>query len=104
MTALDRLLRNLEMRGLTIEKGDEPEQLILKGPANEKTPEVIEAVKAFKPLLLKKFSGKELDEVGSQQCPQCLATWFCPLDEIRLAVQSPHYCATPQCPYRQGAR
>jgi hypothetical protein len=49
---VDRLLKQLESRGLSIAAGAEPGQLLLRGPSAEKTPDVIEAVKAFKPLLL----------------------------------------------------
>jgi hypothetical protein len=49
---LDRLMRQLEARGLSILPGKEPGQLLLAGPDAEKTPEVVAAVKAFKPQLL----------------------------------------------------
>lgn len=55
MSLLDRLLRQLNDRGLRIEAGAEPGQLLLCGPKAEKTPEIVRAVKAFKPQLLERF-------------------------------------------------
>lgn len=51
---IDRLLDQLSQRGLTIRRG-EGDTLHLSGPASEKTPEVLAACKAFKPLLLTRF-------------------------------------------------
>jgi hypothetical protein len=59
MTALDRLLAQLEKRGLGVKPGAEPGQLLLTGPAAEKTPEVMAAVTAFKPQLLERFGRRE---------------------------------------------
>lgn len=56
MSLLHRLLDQLERRGLSIKPGKEPGQLLLSGPAQEKTPEILSAVKAFKAQLLEKFN------------------------------------------------
>ena len=52
MTLIDRLIDQLAKRGLRVEPGPQPGQLVLRGPDAEKTPEVLEAVRAFKPQLL----------------------------------------------------
>lgn len=52
MSMVHRLIDQLKQRGLSIERGAEPGQLLLCGPSAEKTPEVIDAVKKFKPALL----------------------------------------------------
>lgn len=57
--ALDRLLKQLEARGLSVGPGSEPGQLLLSGPTDEKTPAVMDAVKAFKPQLLDRFGRQE---------------------------------------------
>lgn len=55
MSLFDRLLKQLEDRGLRVEPGAEPGQLMLKGPQEGKTPEIVRAVKAFKPQLLERL-------------------------------------------------
>lgn len=52
---LDRLLVQLKARGLSIKPGRSPDELLLSGPDGAKTPELMEALKAFKPELLKRF-------------------------------------------------
>lgn len=54
MSMVDRLLAQLDARGLTVSPGAEPGQLVLGGPAAAKTPEVLAAVKAFKAELLRR--------------------------------------------------
>lgn len=62
-STVDRLLETLRARGLRILPGNEPGQLLLNGPAAEKTPEVIEAVKAYKPQLLERIAtGREPEQ------------------------------------------
>lgn len=59
-TAVERLVDTLKARGLRVIPGREPGQLLLNGPDAEKTPAIIEAVKAFKPQLLERvMSGRE---------------------------------------------
>ncbi len=59
MSAIERLLKQLDARGISIKAGDQPGQLLLVGPSEEKTPMIVEAVKAFKLQLLQRMSGKE---------------------------------------------
>jgi hypothetical protein len=54
--ALDRLLAQLDARGLRVLPGKSPGELLLSGPAAEKTPTVMEALAAFKPQLLERFA------------------------------------------------
>lgn len=56
MSAVERLLKQLELRGLGVAPGAEPGTLLLTGPNGAKTPEIMAAVKAFKPQLLVKFA------------------------------------------------
>lgn len=58
MTMVDRLIEQLEKRGLRIEPGPEPGQLVLRGPNDQKTESVLAALKKFKPQLLEKFALK----------------------------------------------
>ncbi len=57
MSMVDRLLSQLRQRELWIEAGKPPDQLLLMGPPENKTPHIIAAVKKFKPDLLKRFFG-----------------------------------------------
>lgn len=59
MSMVDRLIHQLKLRGLSIKPGNKPGELILSGPNNEKTPEIMEAVKTFKPELLSRFARVE---------------------------------------------
>lgn len=59
MSLFNRLLKQLEERGLRVEPGAEPGQLLLCGPRDAKTPEIVRAVKAFKPQLLDRFAPRE---------------------------------------------
>lgn len=62
---LQRLIDQLNRRGLSVKPGREPGQLLLAGPDREKTPEILDAVKAFKAELLEQFcrppDGGEVD-------------------------------------------
>lgn len=57
---LDRLLSQLDARGLQIKAGDKPGELKIAGPKTEVTPEVLAALKEFKPDLLKRFAASDL--------------------------------------------
>lgn len=59
MSLLDRLLKQLDQRGLKVLAGTRPDELLLSGPAAEKTPDIVKAVKAFKPQLLERFGRRE---------------------------------------------
>lgn len=52
---LDRLLKQLEARGLQIGRGEQPGELVITGPDAELTPTVMEALKTFKPQLVERF-------------------------------------------------
>lgn len=72
-----RFLEQLNQRGLTIYRDpkDPPDQLRLGGPADEKTPEIMRALKVFKPQLLeiygeKKASAQPEAEVGNDPEPE----------------------------------
>jgi len=57
----DRFLAQLRDRGLSVsgpKPGDPDDRLYLTGPAAEKTPDVIDAVKKFKAELVRKFGRK----------------------------------------------
>jgi len=114
---IERLIETLAKRGLTITKGNAPDELLLKGPDSERTEQVMAALKEFKPLLIEWFSreqnvvreydmqpakieGDPQPDDDGEICRQCNATWYCSPAEIRERVQSPHWCATPSCPYR----
>jgi len=64
MTIIDRLVKTIEARGLAIKPGEQPDTLVLQGPAEEKTPEVLEALKAFKPELLRRFGQSHQQQVA----------------------------------------
>jgi hypothetical protein len=59
MSMIHRLLAQLKSRGLEVKPGNEPGQLLLSGPVEERTPEVMEALKKFKPQLLALFAPTE---------------------------------------------
>jgi hypothetical protein len=56
MSLVNRLLEQLKVRGLRIERGDREGVLLLHGPDEEKTPEVLAALKKFKPELLNLYA------------------------------------------------
>lgn len=128
MSLLNRLLEQLEKRGLSVKPGAEPGQLFLAGPAAEKTPEIMAAVKAFKPQLLEKFGRKEPVKppetpyvptvevvnvpgavkamaeaaTGPTVCQACGVNWWIPVADIRETVnRGPHYCQVFRCPFRK---
>jgi hypothetical protein len=117
---LDRLVDQLRQRGLTVKPGKEPGQLVLAGPAAEKTPEVMKAVKAFKPQLLERFGVAQPDPTGEPRedvvtddpkapapppagltavephhCQACNALVLAVPDTVTDA-----FCERPTCPYR----
>lgn len=133
MSLVNRLVEQLEQRGLSIGPGKEPGQLLLHGPDKEKTTELMAAVKAFKPQLLKLYlpdgsRPREAEtptpepqpdpEDESTRCKVCRAMLFT-RDTSRLA--DPALCdrggakevrnragevvvpAEPRCPYKPRA-
>ena len=73
MSMVDRLIEQLKKRGLRVEPGKEPGQLVLRGPDQEKTAEVLAALKKFKPQLLDRYGLKTEtipDTNGQQREPE----------------------------------
>lgn len=73
MSMVDRLIEQLNRRGLKVEAGREPGQLVLRGPNEEKTVEVLAALKKFKPQLLDRYGLKTEtmpDANGQQREPE----------------------------------
>jgi hypothetical protein len=66
MIGVERLLSRLKQRGLEVKRGNEPGQLLLSGPAEEKTQAVMDAVKAYKPLLLDRL-GQTVEHVQARE-------------------------------------
>jgi hypothetical protein len=122
---LDRLIANLEQRGLAVKPGAEPGQLVLSGPTAEKTPEVMAAVKAFKPQLLERFARPDptgeprgdavvtdpnahaplppdraagLTTVDPHNCRECNGLILAVPDRVTGA-----FCESPTCPSRRGS-
>lgn len=60
MTLCDRLLKQLEARGLSVAPGDAPGELKLVGPRSEVTPDLMAAVKEFKADLLVRVGKVEV--------------------------------------------
>lgn len=108
MSMVHRLIDQLKQRGLHIAPGTAPGQLLLCGPAAEKTPEVLDAVKKFKPALLKIYAPppEEYDHCEPDEAqrgadvptaePECV---FCPVcgddvtdPEYRALKASPVHC------------
>lgn len=126
---VDRLLAQLDARGLSVHPGREPGRLILRGPDAEKTPDLMQALAAFKPLLLERFSGARPDGPPSRpatpepepepepwQCVVCRgwvyvseADWrgvggaLCPVEgEWRASPDGGPVEVAPRCPYKPG--
>lgn len=59
---VDRLEAQLKARGLSIKPGDKPGELRLSGPDREKTPDIIAALKVFKPDLLAKYGREQVED------------------------------------------
>lgn len=58
MSMVDRLIEQLRKRGLSVRAGQNPGELILHGPKAEASPELLRALKAFKPQLLERYGLK----------------------------------------------
>lgn len=66
MSLLNRLISQLEKRGLSIAAGNDPGTLLLCGPDHEKTPDILATVKEFKPQLLERY-GKNVQHRQAEQ-------------------------------------
>lgn len=83
MTPCDRLMRQLELRGLSLAAGDTPDDLRIVGPKSEITPDLLATLKAFKPDLLVRF--KRVEIVHAEPDPQPVAL---PTEECRVCGRS----------------
>lgn len=110
MSMVHRLIDQLEQRGLHIAPGTERGTLLLHGPAKEKTPEVMDAVKKFKPHLLKIYQPEaespdesraepeptsepaSPDSEEESRCPECQALVFTDSPEVQ------RMCHRVMCP------
>ncbi len=68
MALVDKLIEQLNNRGLKIVPAEEPGKLILRGPEKEKTPEIWAAVKRFKAELLRVYGRPK--EAGTLPEPE----------------------------------
>jgi hypothetical protein len=85
MSLVKRLVRQLEERGLSVGPGPAPGQLVLLGPAKEKTPEVMAAVKAFKPELLEIYGVRAAPDLPADDArPDAVAQPETPADPQRV--------------------
>lgn len=69
---LDRFMKQLQGRGLTIQgprDSDPDDRLYLIGPQAEKTPEIMAALKQFKPDLVNRF-GRKLKADDADDLPR----------------------------------
>ncbi|WP_439631406.1 hypothetical protein [Gemmata sp.] len=110
---LDRLLRQLEQRGLRVVPGAAPGEVRVRGPEHEVTPAVLDALKAFKPQIVERFAAagrprvpppppRPLPTAPAETCQVCRRTVACDEDRERLA--DPAFCdrgKEPKCPYKK---
>lgn len=89
MAMVHILLEQLRVRGLSIRRGD-GDTLLLCGPAEEKTPDILQTVKKFKADLLELILPDS--EIGVK-CEQCKATVFHQQEAGKL-------CGHRPCPFR----
>jgi hypothetical protein len=104
MSLIDRLEDQLRQRGLKVGPGTKPGELILHGPHKERTPELMKALKAFKPQLLAKYGKAEAMACGGavparqeqtepepepESCPLCNRDVSDPEDRERLKGVNP---------------
>lgn len=107
MSLLDRFEAQLKARGLRVGPGSKPGELVLHGPKSEATPELMDALRKFKPALLAKYAPVEQPKPQpkpepkptAQECRQCQRDVNNPEDRERLVGINP-FCSEPRCPYR----
>lgn len=76
MSMVHRFIDQLKQRGLAIEgprQGDPDDMLRLVGPAVERTPRVMKAVKIFKPQLLAIYGRKAQPDIDTSPRPDAIA-------------------------------
>jgi len=64
MNPVERLLANLAERGLTVKASDEPGKLLLSGPSEAKTPQVMETMAAFKSQIVEHLAKQSTESLG----------------------------------------
>ncbi len=116
MSMVNRLIEQLKQRGLSIEFGNEKNVLLLCGPASEKTPEVLNAVKRFKPELLKLYAPQPKPDAETPTPPEpaapadpdeeaCAVCGRVTDAEDRDVLATNHYlCDRTECPSKVAAR
>jgi len=116
---LDLLLAHLAAIGLTVTEGNQPGELLLNGPASEKTPAILAQLKMFKPQLLARFAAREPtpqpdpEDESTETCSLCGLTV---IPEIKPRLADALWCsrggakatsehpAEPRCPYKPLSR
>jgi hypothetical protein len=88
MSLFDRLTQQLKQRGLSVAPGRKPGELLLHGPAAEKTPDVVKAVKTFK--------AEFIERLGLDVPTHC---GKCDTLEPRPAIAA-RECPMIGCPFR----
>jgi hypothetical protein len=114
MTDFDRFLEQLRERGLSVGPGRQPGDLELSGPVTERTPEIMAALRTFRPQLVERFGRREVAALGpaevtvgeadpeDESCPVCSRTI---VPDLKPRLVDPAYCdrgKDPRCPYKPG--
>ena len=89
MAMVHMLLEQLKVRGLSIKRGD-GDTLLLAGPAEAKTPEILATLKKFKADLLELILPEA--SIGVQ-CDKCHAT-------VYHATEAGNLCIHRPCPFK----
>jgi len=108
MSMVDGLFEQLALRGLAVQYRDET-TLVLRGPAVERTPEVMAAVKAFKPDLMARLrprdgsavhdhGGRPVDTNGGPEpCTECKAWTHAENGRADIGL----LCDRARCPFKR---
>jgi hypothetical protein len=111
MSMIDGLMKQLELRGLRVEYRPDTDGLALIGPAAERTPQVMAALKAFRPQILDRLRPRDLalprhdvhhapppkepGVYGEVECVRCQAT-------VWDAEETAGLCDRTACPFKGG--
>ena len=90
MAMVHVLMEQLRARGLSIKRGA-GDTLLLSGPENERTPELMATLKKFKPDLLELIAPAS--QSGGVRCEHCKATVYHAQEAGSLCIHRP-------CPFR----
>ncbi len=102
MSMVHRLIEQLKQRGLSVEPGAEPDSLLLCGPNAEKTPEVFDALRKFKPALLKIYRPEPEPEAAPESAP--VETETCRVCEREVEPQERELLKGPVLCDRAGSK